>query len=104
MNVFQSMVQYNQWPSPPPPSRSTTNVCSRGVQNFSSTQDALLAMADMVVAGGGSACVQTSYNDTLKLLKNTDFVTGTPTLRQWYFQLCNEFGQQTCQPQRYCYR
>ena len=24
--------------------------------------------------------------------------SGTPTIRQWYYQLCNEFGQNTCEP------
>jgi hypothetical protein len=24
--------------------------------------------------------------------------TGTPTIRQFYYQLCNEFGQNTCEP------
>jgi pimeloyl-ACP methyl ester carboxylesterase len=99
-NVFQSMVQYNPWPSPS--SGSITAVCARGVQNFTAAKDAMVAMSDMVRARAGdglSACIETSYNKTLKQLENTDFDTGTPTLRQWYFQLCNEFGQQTCQPQ-----
>ena len=31
-------------------------------------------------------------------LRYANFSTGTKTIRQFYFQLCNEFGQQTCEP------
>ncbi|EOD24161.1 hypothetical protein EMIHUDRAFT_469381 [Emiliania huxleyi CCMP1516] len=43
-------------------------------------------------------CLAARYSSYLAPLLDSNFSTGTPTNRQWFYQLCNEFGQQTCEP------
>ena len=48
----------------------------------------------IVLASLSEQCLESNYSAYMGALLDTNFSTGTPTNRQWYYQLCNEFGQQ----------
>ena len=93
--AIQSLVQYNQHGG----KRSVSSFCDAGkaaAQNGSAPIDVLAAM--LAAVRPASACLASNDTAYMEQLTDTNFTTGTPTNRQFYYQLCNEFGQQTCEP------
>ena len=94
--AIQSLVQYNEHGIDP----SVASFCAAGASassNGSTPLEALGAMLASLERYPGY-CMLSLYDDYMEPLRDTNFTTGTPTTRQWYYQLCNAFGQQGCEP------
>ena len=113
---IQSLVQYNQHGAP---NHTVAAFCAAGLAaaasasstassssssasaSSSSSRGGVSPLEALGVALGsipGGACLGSSYAAYMAPLLDSNFSTGTPTNRQWFYQLCNEFGQQTCEP------
>jgi len=95
MGKIQSLVQYNQHDAA---DHTVGSFCAAGLD--AASKPAALPLEALGAALGtlGGACLASNYSAYMEPLLDTNFSTGTPTNRQWYYQLCNEFGQQTCEP------
>ena len=94
----QSLVQYNQhggsssgW------APTVESFCKVGLDMAANGSSALEALGAML-SSLGEKCLDSNHTLYMEPLRDSNFTTGTPTNRQWYYQLCNEFGQQTCEP------
>jgi len=90
---LQSLVQYNHHAAP----HSVATVCAAGLAAAANGSTPLEALGAMLAHVSG-ACIKANYSAYMEPLLDTNFSTGTPTNRQWYYQLCDAFGQQTCEP------
>lgn len=92
--AIQSLVQYNQAGG----KRGIGAFCGIGANASAAGAAPLEALGKMLDFAEGGRCLVSNFTALMAPLRDTNFTTGTPTSRQWYYQLCNEFGQQTCEP------
>mmetsp|Transcript_14266 Transcript_14266/g.45717 ORF Transcript_14266/g.45717 Transcript_14266/m.45717 type:complete len:510 (+) Transcript_14266:13-1542(+) len=97
--LIQSLVQYNRRGAP---SHTVAAFCAAGLdaiaKRAASPLEALGAALAPLAVALPAHCLAARYASYLAPLRDSNFTTGTPTNRQWFYQLCNEFGQQTCEP------
>lgn len=86
MGRVQSLVQYND----PSSAHSIASFCAAGEAAAKTGASALEALGAMLREMSDRRCLVSSLEAYMAPLRDANFTTGTPTIRQYYWQLCNE--------------